>query len=404
MFILGIIFNMQCLYLFQKISKINCLVRGGTTIKIETIINKIQVIAKELSKEKRIINIMSFCGTHEYTIASSGIRSILPKNIQIIAGPGCPVCVTPAHIIDTAIQESLKGKMILTYGDAYKLPGIKWLKEKGFPKSLEEAVAKGGKVIPVYSIHEAVRHARKTRKETIFLAIGFETTAPATVLYLEKNDVPKNLSFLLAHRLTPPIIKHILENYPENPIDGVIAPGHVSAITGAKAWEFLATQYSIPTVISGFDPEDVLETILYILIMIKKGKPELINQYKRVVTWEGNTKAQKALTKYFEVRTSFWRGIGWVQKSGYYFRKEYEEYDALIRHYITLPEPYTRLDELPPACKCAEITLGIKKPIDCPLFLKSCTPEKPYGPCMVSHEGTCNVWARTKQFKSIKLE
>ncbi len=359
------------------------------------ILNEIRLLADRLSRNGKNIRIMTFCGTHEYVVASSGLRTTLPDSIELIAGPGCPVCVTPAYIVDQAIELALEGTRVYTYGDAYMLPGIRWLKDRGFPRTLREANGLTGNTIPVYSVREALYDARKRGGESVFLAIGFETTAPATVLYIMKNTLPQNFSFLLAHRLTPPIMKHVIRVWGSQGLDGIIAPGHVSTITGATVWSFLPTEHGIPVVVSGFTPQDILESILHILRMLEKGKPGLVNQYSRVVSWNGNPAAQEALKKHFEKTTSLWRGIGWVPESGLSFREKYIEYDASHKHSLPSPKPGSPLDELPPNCRCAEITLGLKKPTDCPLFMKSCRPSRPYGPCMVSREGTCNIWART---------
>jgi len=360
---------------------------------IKKIIERIKNIAKKIDK---IINIMSFCGTHEYTVVSNGIRSLLPKNIRLIPGPGCPVCVTPAYIVDAAIELALKRITVYTYGDAYKLPGIRWMKEKGFPRTLEKAVEKGGKAKPVYSIKEALE---KTRNEDgVFLAIGFETTIPATGIFLLKNK--DSLSFLSAHRATPPIVRFMLETYKQHSIDGIIAPGHVSTITGAKAWEFLPKKYKIPTVVSGFEGVDVLESILYILSMILEEKPRLINQYWRAVRWEGNKKAQEIINEVFTIETDYWRGIGWIPESGYSIKEKYSEKDATKKYEITLPKPLSPLEENLPGCICDQVTLGIRLPTDCPLFMKTCTPISPFGPCMVSIEGSCRIWSQQYKAKT----
>jgi len=231
---------------------------------------------------------MTFCGTHEHTIVTAGIRSILPGSIELIPGPGCPVCITPASIVDQAIQLSMEGIEVITFGDSYKLPGTKWTK-KDFPRSLMEARERGGKVRVVYSPLDVLR---AEDKEAVFLAIGFETTVPATVSLLERR---RKIKILSAHRLTPPVMRFTLEKHRRGNINGIIAPGHVSAVIGARAWEFLPNEYGIPTVVSGFEPLDVLISIMELLRMLREKRARLINTYSRVVRYEGNPKAQMAI-------------------------------------------------------------------------------------------------------------
>lgn len=339
----------------------------------------------EVSSKLKDLKLMSFCGTHEHTIASSGIREIIPRSIELIPGPGCPVCITPAGIIDEAIRLSLEGIEILTFGDAYRLPGFKWTKG-GFPRSLMEAKELGGKVKVVYSPAEALHEGSGER---VFLAIGFETTVPATVSLLERGK--DRVKIISAHRLTPPVMVHTLEKHGKGKISGIIAPGHVSAIIGAKAWEFLPRDYGIPTVVSGFEPEDVLISILGLLRMIEAGRPELLNTYSRVVRAEGNKKALSSMEKWFEVRDASWRGLGMIPKSGLFLKEKWRNYDAEFQYGLRFEDSS---EKNLPGCRCAEVVLGMSTPLECPLFMKSCTPERPYGPCMVSLEGTCYIWAR----------
>ncbi len=247
----------------------------------------------------------------------------------------------------------------------------------------------------MYSVVDAVKKAREKRRESVFLAVGFETTAPATASVVVRDLVPENMTFINVHRLTPPIMRYTFEVHKEHiPIRGVIAPGHVSTITGARAWSFVVDEYGIPTVVAGFEPLDVLLAVLEILYQLYEGKPRLVNEYTRAVTWEGNVEAQRAIRECCEEVDAAWRGLGFVPKSGLAFREKYRVYDALERYGIPELTPERFKYDLPPGCKCAEITLGLAKPTDCPYFLKGCTPANPYGPCMVSSEGTCAVWAR----------
>ncbi|MGB9785349.1 MAG: hydrogenase formation protein HypD [Fervidicoccaceae archaeon] len=346
---------------------------------MEKIIEYIRKVSEKLDKAR----IMTFCGTHEHTIATYGIRSILPENIELIPGPGCPVCITPASIIDEAISLALNGVEVITFGDSFKLPGIKWTK-KDYPKNLMEAKERGGLVRVVYSPLEVIK---EKDKEKVFLAIGFETTVPATISLLERSS---NIKILSAHRLTPPVMKYALEKHGKGNINGIIAPGHVSAIIGAKSWEFLPKEFGIPTVISGFEPTDVILSIAELVMMIKNGDAKLVNTYNRVVKYEGNVRAQKAIEHWFEVKDASWRGFGIIPNSGLFLKEKWKYLDAYWQYGLKLEEGE---NDNPPGCRCAEVTLGMTKPNDCPHFLKGCIPERPYGPCMVSAEGTCRIWA-----------
>ncbi|AEM38599.1 hydrogenase expression/formation protein HypD [Pyrolobus fumarii 1A] len=360
------------------------------------IVAKIHRLAEKLRARlgDEPVKIMDFCGTHEWTITHFGLRSLMPSNVELVAGPGCPVCITPAYYIDVAIKLALDGITVYTYGDAYKLPGSAH-RGSGKPRSLAEARAAGGSIEVVYSVVDAVKRARETGKESVFLAVGFETTAPATASAVARRMAPRNLTFINVHRLTPPIMRHVFEVHKKRiPIRGVIAPGHVSTITGAKAWKFVPEEYGIPTVVAGFEPIDVLLAILEILRQLVAGEAKLVNEYTRAVTWEGNTAAQRAINECCEVVDAAWRGLGFVPKSGLAFRDKYAEYDALRQYGIPELTPERFSYDLPPGCRCAEVTLGLAKPTDCPHFLRGCTPANPYGPCMVSSEGTCAVWAR----------
>lgn len=344
------------------------------------------------NKSGKPIKIMDFCGTHEYTITHYGLRSLMPDGVEIVAGPGCPVCITPAYYVDLAIKLSLEGVTIYTYGDAYKLPGS--TRTKSGARNLEEARALGADVRVVYSILDAIRMAKQYAKDSIFLAVGFETTVPATAFPVVRGLLPSNLSILNIHRLTPPIMKYTFEAHKKNPIKGVIAPGHVSTIVGAKAWRFVVKNYGIPTVVAGFEPADVLLAILEILKQHARGKASLVNEYSRVVSWEGNKVAQRQIAECCEVVDAAWRGIGFVERSGLAFREKYKSVDAMHQYGLKELSKADWVFDLPPGCRCAEVTLGIAKPSECPLFMKVCTPGTPYGPCMVSSEGACAVWAR----------
>ncbi len=357
--------------------------RGGE--KIEALKSLIWRLAEELGH----IKIMNFCGTHEWTVVHYGIRSLMPDNVELIAGPGCPVCITPSYAIEKAIELSLEGVKVYTYGDAYRLPSLKPVKGV---RSLFEAKASGGKVDVVYSFLDAVKEARNERGEKLFFGIGFETTAPSYALSFCKGIVPEDFYFLSVLRLTPPAADYALSKVGK--VSGIIAPGHVSTITGAKPWREIARNHSMPVVISGFEPLDVLISIATILKMIKEGKSGLVIEYRRAVREDGNKLARTYIEKVFEVSDAAWRGIGIIPSSGLELTMKFSEYDAYKRFSIKKPEAKEWVSDLPKGCKCAEITLGLAKPVDCPYYLKSCTPDRPIGPCMVSSEGTCAIWAR----------
>lgn len=358
------------------------------------LVRKIHELAPKVVEKvgQEPIKIMDFCGTHEYTVTHFGIRSLMPPEVEIVAGPGCPVCITPAYYVDVMIKLALDGIRVYTYGDAYKLPGSA-RRGEGI-RSLEEARAAGGDVVVVYSILDAIKMARRDGKPSVFFAVGFETTAPATASPVVSGMLPPNLKILNVHRLTPPIMRYTFETHKQNPIRGVIAPGHVSTIVGAKAWRFVVEEYGIPTVVAGFEPFDVLLAIYTILRQLLEGRPRLVNEYRRVVTWEGNKRAQRVIRECCEEVDAAWRGIGFVPRSGLAFRDKYRSVDAMHEYGIKELTPEEWRYDLPPGCRCAEVTLGIAKPTDCPLFMKVCTPGTPYGPCMVSSEGACAVWAR----------
>ncbi len=353
------------------------------------------------------IKIMNFCGTHEWTVTHYGIRSLLPEGLELVAGPGCPVCIVPAYYIDVVLKLGAEGVRIYTYGDVVKLRSVR---ARAPPRSLEELKAFGGDVTVVYSFIDAVRMARERGGDSLFLGIGFETMAPSYALAFKRGIVPKNLKFLSLVRLTPPAMKYTIKVYRERgllPIQGVIAPGHVSAVIGGGAWEFLPRDYGLPTVVAGFEPIDVLIAIAQILQMIYHESPRVIIEYRRVVSWDGNVYAKKAVDEVFVKAYSAWRGLGFIPRSGLKLRERYSEaYDALSYYGVPDLTPrefiFTHAHhgvpweyDLPPRCRCGEVVLGIARPIDCPMFMKGCTPSKPWGPCMVSYEGTCNVWARS---------
>jgi len=351
----------------------------------KSIVDKIKEYAAQI---KDTVRIMNFCGTHEHTITYYGIRSLMPPNIELVAGPGCPVCVTPARIIDAAIKLALEENLtVYTYGDMYKVPGTKL--------SLAQAKGLGAKVVVVYGFNDAVRMATKNKDDSIFVGVGFETTMPTVASQLYIGKVPNNLAIIPSYRLTPPILKYML-NRGDIRIDGIILPGHVSTIIGVESWLFL--EGKVPSVIAGFEPIDVLIAILMMIKQLVKGESRVENEYSRVVRFKGNEKARKLISKVFKVIDADWRGIGLVPNSGATLAEEFMHYDAFQKYDLKI----TNSVDIKPGCRCADIILGLAKPTDCPLFMKACTPETPYGPCMVSSEGTCHIWAKYGGYTEVK--
>lgn len=327
------------------------------------------------------IKIMHVCGTHEYTISRYGLRCLLPVNLQVISGPGCPVCCTPAADIDFLIELSLKDKVVVScFGDMLRVPGSKL--------SLAQAKAAGGKVKIVYSILGALEFARKNKNlEVVHSAIGFETTAPTTAAVI-LNDLPDNFSILSSHRLIPPAMEFLLRRG-ENRIDGFIAPGHVSVIIGGNAYKKISQEYQRPIVISGFEPADVLYGIYLILCQIKKNEAHVEIEYQRAVDWLPQREALRLMNKAFDSEKSFWRGIGAIAESGLVLKKRLKHLDALERFQL---KRTSGKKEFSKNCRCAGVLQGRITPQQCPLFGRSCSPGSPRGPCMVSSEGSCAIF------------
>jgi len=336
---------------------------------------------RKVAPKKGVVKICHVCGTHEWTITHFGIRSLLPESVEVIAGPGCPVCIVPASEIDEAVQLALRDVVVACFGDVLRVPGSKM--------SLLDAKAKGADVRVVYSIADAVKMAQKEPdKEFAFFAVGFETTAPSTAVEMV-NRPPENLSFLVSYRLIPPAMKLLVE-MEDLSLNGFIAPGHVSTIIGLKPYEIFPNVYGMPTVVAGFEPLDVLFGVYMILKQLKEGKPRLENEYTRAVRCEGNPKAQKLMREIFDVVDGGWRGIGTIASSKLRLREEYAANDAHLRYDVKVEHGV----DLQPGCRCHLVIVGKIKPTECPLFMKTCTPQKPVGACMVSVEGTCRIWAK----------
>jgi len=357
-------------------------------------------IARAIAQEadaSRSYSFMEFCGGHTHAISRHGVTDLLPGNVRLIHGPGCPVCVLPVGRIDLAIRLALEHNAILcSYGDPLRVPASNGL-------SLLKARAQGGDIHMVYSAADVLPIARANpEREVVFLAIGFETTTPPTALLIKqaKNEALGNLSVLCNHVLTPSAITHILQSpevrkYGTVPIDGFIGPAHVSAVIGSRPYEYFAEEYRKPVVIAGFEPLDVMQSILMLIRQINSGRAEVENEYSRAVTREGNRKAQALVMELFELRRTFdWRGLGEVPYSALQIRAEYASFDAERRF---------GLDYVPAqdnkACECGAILRGAKEPVDCKLFGTVCTPENPVGSCMVSSEGACAAHYTYGRFK-----
>lgn len=337
---------------------------------------------RKLAPNEGKVKLCHICGTHEWTITHYGLRSLLPENVEVIAGPGCPVCIVPAAEIDEAVELAQKGVVITCFGDVLRVPGS--------DASLLEAKANGADVRVVYSISDAVKMAEKERdKEFTFFAVGFETTAPSTAVEV-LGMPPNNFSLLISHRLIPPAMELLL-GIGDLHISGFIAPGHVSAIIGLKPYELFARVYNMPTVVAGFEPTDVLMAILLLLKQHRERAARLENEYSRVVKWEGNTRALEIMTKTFKVVGGNWRGIGRLPDSALKLREEFAAFDARAKYDVNIAQGRDILL----GCECHLVIIGKIKPAECPMFMKACTPERPIGACMVSSEGTCRVWAKT---------
>jgi hydrogenase expression/formation protein HypD len=333
-------------------------------------------------RSTRPIRIMEFCGTHTVSVFKHGIRQLLPSTIEMLSGPGCPVCVTANADLDWAIALAREPEVILTtFGDMLRVPGSQ--------SSLEKAKADGAEVRVVYSTLDALQVARDNpNRSVVFLGIGFETTAPTiavSVLQAEAEDII-NYYVLSMHKLTPPATKAILDSG-ESHLDGIIGPGHVTTVIGSQAWEFLPRDYGISCVIAGFEPLDILQGIHTLVDRIEASQPEVSNVYSRSVRPEGNEVALDYMYKVFEICAADWRGIGKVPASGLKFRERYRRFDARERFEI---DPGPTLE--PPGCLCGDVIRGVKTPPECGLYRKVCTPHHPVGPCMVSSEGTCAAY------------
>ena len=326
--------------------------------------------------------LMEICGGQTHTLMRFGIDEILPAGIEMVHGPGCPVCVTPLETIDKAIEiASRPGATLVSYGDMLRVPGSR--------TDLFHVKANGGDIRVVYSPVEALKVARAhPDRKVVFFAVGFETTAPANAMavWQAKREGLENFSMLASHVLVPPAIRALLSS-PHNRVQGFIGPGHVCTVMGCREYEQLAREFRVPIVVGGFEPVDLLEAILMLVTQLEEGRAEVENQYVRSVTYEGNRLAQQILGEVFEVCDRKWRGIGQIPASGLGIRAEYAPFDAdkiFDIEGLSVPEPAE--------CISAQVLQGLKRPTDCPAFAARCTPEHPLGAPMVSSEGACAAY------------
>jgi hydrogenase expression/formation protein HypD len=331
------------------------------------------------ARSTRPVRLMEFCGGHTHAILRFGIPSLLPETIDLRSGPGCPVCVTSTADLDHAIALAQVPDVILTtFGDMIRVPGSR--------TSLAQAKAEGSDVRVVYSPLDALQIAHQnSHRPVVFLGVGFETTAPmvASAVLSAKAERLENFTVFSTHKLTPPATVAILDAG-EVALDGIIGPGHVTTVIGSDAWGFLPDDYQIPCAIAGFEPLDLLRAILALVMMAEENTPEVSNTYARSVKPEGNTSAQQAIERVFEVADAEWRGFGTVPRSGLRVREAYAPFDAA--RVFSLEVPPARE---PPGCRCGDVLRGVLAPAECPLFARVCTPQRPIGPCMVSAEGAC---------------
>jgi len=361
-----------------------------------------RVIAEKIARAahaERQYKLMEFCGGHTHAISRYGITDLLPANVNMIHGPGCPVCVLPIGRIDSAIELATQHPVTLcTYADTLRVPGSNHL-------SLMKAKARGADVRMVYSVADALRLAQENpARETVFFAIGFETTTPSTALAIRAAEglQLENFSVFCNHVLTPPAMAEILgppqaREFDAVPIDGIVGPGHVSCVIGSRPYEFVSERYRRPVVIAGFEPLDVMQAVLMLVKQMNEGRHEVENEYARAVTRGGNAKAQELVAEVFELRPSFeWRGLGEIPYSAHKLKPKYERFDAEARYGIAYRQAPDNK-----ACECGAILRGTKKPRECKVFGTVCTPENPLGSCMVSSEGACAAHYAYGRFREI---
>jgi hydrogenase expression/formation protein HypD len=344
----------------------------------------VQTIARVTSEIGRSpVSVMHVCGSHEQAIAKFGLRATFPRDLNVIMGPGCPVCITDTPEVDEGVALARQGLLIASYGDM--------LKVRGTVQSLFDAQAEGAEIEVVYSATQAVELARSTDREVVFFSTGFETTAVATAAVIQANP-PKNFSVLSAHKYIPPVMEIVAE-MPETRVEGFLAAGHAAAITGWGIFESFVAKHRVPVVVAGFEPLDILAGLARLVELVRDREPAVVNMFPRCVTKEGNLRAQERLWSVFRPVGGRWRGIAHVPNGNLRLRDEWAHLDARRRFPIDLASLW---DYAPSAlvadCICGDIMSGIANPSQCKLFGKECIPDTPVGACMVSSEGTCKIW------------
>ncbi len=347
-------------------------------------------IFREAEKLTRRVTFMEVCGTHTHAIAAAGLRRLLPPQVRLIAGPGCPVCVTPVGYVDRAEALTRRPRTIVaTFGDLMRVPSS--------TGSLETARAAGADVRIVYSPRDALQLAVDNGASTVvFLAVGFETTAPTVAAALAEAESERVANFMIlpGHKVMPPPMKALIRD-PDVKVDGYLLPGHVSVVTGSDAFRFVSEELGMPAAVVGFNPTDVLRGVEALVECMTSGTPRLLNLYSRVVRPEGNVAAQAVVNRFFAPADAEWRGLGVIPKSGLALRHEYAHRDASLLE-VEVPEPVE-----PAGCRCGEVLKGSIDPPECPLFAIACTPVTPIGACMVSSEGTCAAWYRHERLAAM---
>jgi hydrogenase expression/formation protein HypD len=345
------------------------------------LVGVLERLVGEIGRER--VSVMHVCGSHEQAIARFGLRAAFPKALDLIMGPGCPVCVTDAPEVDEAIALAQRGVRIATYGDMLRVPGSS--------RSLADAQSEGARVDVVYSVDHALDLARRDRDELVFFASGFETTAVATAAAI-LNGPPPNFSVLSAHKYIPPVMEIVAE-MPGTRVEGFLAAGHAATITGYGIFEPFVARHGLPVVVAGFEPLDILAGVARLLEAVRDRRPAVVNAFPRCVTREGNRRAQEALWRVFRPIGGRWRGIAHVPNGNLRLRDEWAHVDARRRFEV---DPAEVADEVrvgqAAECRCGDIMAGIASPTDCALFGRSCLPGTPVGACMVSSEGTCRIW------------
>ncbi len=348
----------------------------------QQLVEKIECIRRAVEQAGRDISVMEVCGTHTVALFRAGVRSLLPQELKLVSGPGCPVCVTPQGYIDAAAELSLRpDTTVCTYGDMVRVPGARG--------SLADMRGRGGTVQVVYSARDALQlAARYPDRTVVFLAVGFETTAPATAATLmeARTRQVRNFLVLSGHKRVVPAMRALL-SAGEVPIDGFLCPGHVSVVLGAAAYEPIAREFYRPCVVAGFEPGDMLEAVARTCEQVAAGRAEVDNAYPAVVSDGGNRQAMTLIKQVFQPARSTWRAMGTIDESGLEMNEQYRPFDAA--QWFGLD---TSADEHPPGCLCGEVIQGKVAPDACELFGTGCTPTRPIGPCMVSSEGTCAAW------------